>query len=62
LAAAGELFAYRHDGFWDCMDTYKDTQLLNRLWESGEAPWRPLVERGIDAGAQNALAGGSGRR
>lgn len=62
LAAAGELFAYRHDGFWDCMDTYKDTQLLNRLWESGEAPWRPLVEQGIDAGAQNALAGGSGRR
>ncbi|HET8672385.1 MAG TPA: sugar phosphate nucleotidyltransferase, partial [Thermoleophilaceae bacterium] len=44
LAAAGELYAFRHDGFWDCMDTYKDTLLLNELWERGEAPWRPLVE------------------
>jgi glucose-1-phosphate cytidylyltransferase len=44
LAAQGELAAYRHDGFWDCMDTYKDTVLLNELWERGEAPWRPLVE------------------
>ena len=44
LAAAGELGAYRHTGFWDCMDTYKDTLLLNDLWEQGRAPWRPLVE------------------
>ena len=44
LAAAGELFAYRHEGFWDCMDTYKDTLLLNDLWRSGTAPWRALVE------------------
>ncbi len=44
MAAAGELFAYRHDGFWDCMDTYKDTLLLNELWEQGRAPWRGLVE------------------
>jgi glucose-1-phosphate cytidylyltransferase len=43
LAAAGELFAYRHEGFWDCMDTYKDTLLLNELWDRGEAPWRELV-------------------
>ena len=40
LAADGELRAYRHEGFWDCMDTYKDAVLLNDLWESGEAPWR----------------------
>jgi glucose-1-phosphate cytidylyltransferase len=40
LAAAGELRAYRHEGFWDCMDTYKDAVLLNDLWERGEAPWR----------------------
>ncbi len=39
LAAAGELRAYRHEGFWDCMDTYMDAVLLNDLWESGEAPW-----------------------
>jgi len=43
LATAGELFAYQHEGFWDCMDTYKDTLLLNELWERGEAPWRTLV-------------------
>jgi len=40
LAADGELAAYRHEGFWDCMDTYKDAVLLNDLWESGRAPWR----------------------
>jgi glucose-1-phosphate cytidylyltransferase len=40
LAAAGQLRAYRHDGFWDCMDTYKDAVLLNDLWERGEAPWK----------------------
>jgi glucose-1-phosphate cytidylyltransferase len=39
LAAAGELRAFRHTGFWDCMDTYKDAVLLNDLWESGDAPW-----------------------
>jgi glucose-1-phosphate cytidylyltransferase len=44
LAGAGELAAYRHAGFWDCMDTYKDTLLLNELWEQGRAPWRALVE------------------
>jgi glucose-1-phosphate cytidylyltransferase len=44
LAADGELRAYRHLGFWDCMDTYKDAVLLNDLWESGEPPWRVWVE------------------
>ena len=39
LAAAGELHAFRHDGFWACMDTYKDAQRLNELWASGAAPW-----------------------
>ncbi|HET6831660.1 MAG TPA: sugar phosphate nucleotidyltransferase [Solirubrobacterales bacterium] len=40
LAAAGELHGYRHEGFWDCMDTYKDAVLLNDLWEAGAPPWR----------------------
>lgn len=40
LAAAGEVRAYRHEGFWDCMDTYKDAVVLNDLWSAGEAPWR----------------------
>lgn len=39
LAAAGRLHAHRHEGFWDCMDTYKDAILLNDLWASGAAPW-----------------------
>jgi glucose-1-phosphate cytidylyltransferase len=40
LAAAGELHAHRHEGFWDCMDTYKDAVTLDDLWRSGEAPWK----------------------
>jgi glucose-1-phosphate cytidylyltransferase len=39
LAADGQLSAYRHEGFWDCMDTYKDAVVLNDLWAAGEAPW-----------------------
>ena len=44
LAADGELRAYRHGGFWDCMDTYKDAVLLNDLWASGTPPWRVWEE------------------
>ncbi len=40
LAADGQLAAFRHEGFWDCMDTYKDAVLLGDLWESGSAPWK----------------------
>jgi glucose-1-phosphate cytidylyltransferase len=40
LAVDGELRAHRHEGFWECMDTYKDAVALNDLWASGEAPWR----------------------
>ncbi|HEV7178206.1 MAG TPA: sugar phosphate nucleotidyltransferase [Solirubrobacteraceae bacterium] len=40
LAAAGDLRAYRHEGFWDCMDTYKDAVELNDLWAQGNAPWK----------------------
>ena len=40
LAGDGQLLAYRHTGFWDCMDTYKDAVLLNDLWEAGRAPWK----------------------
>ncbi len=39
LAADGELRAYRHQGFWDCMDTHKDVVELNDLWTSGRARW-----------------------
>jgi glucose-1-phosphate cytidylyltransferase len=40
LAGAGELRAYRHEGFWECMDTYKDAVQLNDLWASGSPPWK----------------------
>jgi glucose-1-phosphate cytidylyltransferase len=40
LAAAGELLAYRHTGFWQPMDTPREYGLLNDLWASGKAPWK----------------------
>lgn len=40
LAADGELSAFRHEGFWQPMDTYREYRILEELWESGEAPWR----------------------
>ena len=40
LAGDDQLRGFRHTGFWDCMDTYKDAVVLNDLWESGSAPWR----------------------
>jgi glucose-1-phosphate cytidylyltransferase len=46
LAAAGELRAHRHEGFWDCMDTYKDAVVLNDLWAAGEAPWATCLADG----------------
>ncbi len=39
LAADGELMAYRHDGFWQCMDTLRDKRRLQKTWEKGHAPW-----------------------
>jgi glucose-1-phosphate cytidylyltransferase len=40
LAAADELRAYRHDGFWQPMDTLREKEHLDELWASGRAPWR----------------------
>ncbi len=40
IAAQGQLQAYKHEGFWQCMDTQRDKQLLEKLWASGEAPWK----------------------
>jgi glucose-1-phosphate cytidylyltransferase len=40
LAAEGELVAYRHEGFWQCMDTLRDVRLLESLWSEGRAPWK----------------------
>jgi len=40
IAAEEQLMAYKHEGFWQCMDTQRDKQRLEELWESGHAPWR----------------------
>ncbi len=49
LASDGELRAYRHEGFWDCMDTYKDAVELNDLWSAGRAAWRLWDTAPVDA-------------
>lgn len=39
LASEGQLKAYLHDGFWQCMDTVRDREKLNEMWDAGNAPW-----------------------
>ena len=40
LAAGGQLSAYRHTGFWQPMDTLRDKTVLEKMWQSGKAPWK----------------------
>ncbi len=40
LAKDGELYAYKHEGFWQCMDTTRDLQYLESLWKTNNAPWK----------------------
>jgi glucose-1-phosphate cytidylyltransferase len=40
LAADGQLMAYKHDSFWQCMDTLREKYLLENLWQNGKAPWK----------------------
>lgn len=40
LAAAGQIAAFAHSGFWQCMDTYREQQMLSNMWNSGNAAWR----------------------
>jgi glucose-1-phosphate cytidylyltransferase len=40
LAADKELMVYRHNGFWHCMDTQRDKNHLEEMWQSGKAPWK----------------------
>ena len=39
LADSAELAVYQHEGFWQCMDTYREMQVLNEMWRTGQAPW-----------------------
>ncbi|MDP2624946.1 MAG: glucose-1-phosphate cytidylyltransferase [Candidatus Peregrinibacteria bacterium] len=40
LAHESQLMAYKHNGFWECMDTFRDMEYLNRLWNEGKAEWK----------------------
>jgi glucose-1-phosphate cytidylyltransferase len=44
LAGEGQLMAYRHGGFWQCMDTLRELRLLENLWQGGHAPWKVWKE------------------
>jgi glucose-1-phosphate cytidylyltransferase len=54
LAADGELMAYRHHGFWQCMDTLRDKISLDELWQTGNAPW--MSRKAVGVGAADAPA------
>ena len=40
LVREGQVVAYKHEGFWQCMDTPRDMRLLDSLWAEGSAPWK----------------------
>lgn len=62
LAKAGELMAYRHESFWQCMDTLREKKLLESLWSSGQAPWKIWEEEhaSTNNGSQGIYRNGSG--
>ncbi len=55
LAREGQLMAYKHTSFWQCMDTLREKYILESLWESGNAPWKTWEER--DAHSSNRTQG-----
>jgi glucose-1-phosphate cytidylyltransferase len=60
MAVNGQLATYRHDGFWQPMDTSREHVLLNELWNSGEAPWAVWNRRSA-APAHDGMAAAPGR-
>ena len=67
LAAEGELMAYRHEGFFFAMDTYREYLHLNELWSSGMAPWKvwaekPFIQRREDLGRDDVISNRFERR
>jgi glucose-1-phosphate cytidylyltransferase len=44
LAADGQLMAYRHESFWQCMDTLREKHILEHMWQSGHPPWKSWKE------------------
>jgi glucose-1-phosphate cytidylyltransferase len=55
LAAEGQLMAYKHSSFWQCMDTLREKHLLESMWESGKAPWKTWED--IDAHSLDGAQG-----
>lgn len=58
LARLGQLAVYQHQGFWQCMDTLREMELLNKMWLTGAAPWAVWTKSGgrtVTAGASAAL-------
>ena len=49
LARDGELMAYKHAGFWQCMDTLEERETLEALWRGKEAPWLRVCRESADA-------------
>jgi glucose-1-phosphate cytidylyltransferase len=45
LASEGQIAAFVHTGFWQCMDTYREQQLLTGMWNGGDAPWKVWRDR-----------------
>ena len=62
LAGEGQLMAYRHTGFWQCMDTIREKKILETYWESGNAPWKTWEESNasISNGARGVHRNGFG--
>lgn len=57
LARDGQLMAYEHNSFWQCMDTLRERHILETLWESGTPPWRLWSERTAEFGAAPFTSG-----
>lgn len=56
LARDGQLVGYRHTGFWSCMDTLKEKNILEELWDSGSAPWKIWDDHDVHRGSANRHA------
>lgn len=57
LAADGQLMAYKHESFWQCMDTLRDKKRLEKMWESGNAPWKTWEDKPTYANSGNGTQG-----
>jgi glucose-1-phosphate cytidylyltransferase len=57
LAADGQLMAYKHESFWQCMDTLRDKKRLEKMWESGNAPWKTWEDKPTYANSRNGTQG-----